>query len=207
MYCKHCYKMIDDGSDFCPVCGKPQNGKKVGTTKPIYKRWWFWVIAVVLFIGFTGGNSKPELVTNDSNTPSVQQHTNQYFSIGDTAKLNDVYVTLVGVSESSGSKYITPAAGNVFVLWEFTIENNSSSELNISSLMCFDAYVDDYSTNLSFSAETAVDKNPLDGTVAPGKKMNGVIGYEVPKDWSTFEVHFTPDFWSGYDNFVFACRK
>ena len=31
------------------------------------------------------------------------------------------------------------------------------------------------------------DKNQLDGTVAPGKKMNGVIGYEVPADWKELE--------------------
>lgn len=43
------------------------------------------------------------------------------------------------------------------------------------------------------------DKNQLDGTVAPGKKMNGVIGYEVPADWKELEINFTPDFWSNKD--------
>lgn len=28
MYCKYCYKMIPDGSDFCPICGKSQIKKK-----------------------------------------------------------------------------------------------------------------------------------------------------------------------------------
>ena len=43
------------------------------------------------------------------------------------------------------------------------------------------------------------DKNQPDGTVAPGKKMNGVIGYEVPADWKELEIKFTPDFWSNKD--------
>ena len=64
--------------------------------------------------------------------------------------------------------------------------------------------MDDFTTNLSISAESVSSKSPLDGTIAPGKKMNGVIGYEVDKNWNLFEVHFTPDFWSGDEAFVFA---
>lgn len=212
MYCKHCMRMIDDDAEFCPACGKPQKGKSSAYKKPIYKRWWFWVIIVILFIGFTGGSGDPELV--DSNGGSIsnvnddpQQTATQYFTIGDTAKLDEVYVTLVNVTQSRGSEYFTASDGNVYVLWEFTIENNSDAELNISSLLCFDAYVDDYSTSISLSAESSSDKNPLDGTIAPGKKMNGVIGYEVPQDWKTFEVHFTPDFWSGDGDFIFTCQN
>ena len=42
------------------------------------------------------------------------------------------------------------------------------------------------------------DKNQLDGSVAAGKKMNGIIGYEVPADFNTLEVTFTPSFWSNH---------
>ena len=35
----------------------------------------------------------------------------------------------------------------------------------------------------------------LDGDVAKGKKMNGVICYQVPKDFKNFEIRYTPDFW------------
>ena len=65
--------------------------------------------------------------------------------------------------------------------------------------MSFEAYVDDYSTNMSMTGTFAADKGQMDGTVAAGKKMSGVIGYEVPADWKTLEIRFTPDFWSGND--------
>ena len=39
-------------------------------------------------------------------------------------------------------------------------------------------------------------KNQLDGSVAAGKKMNGVIAYQVPEDWKTLEIKFSPSFWS-----------
>lgn len=203
MYCKHCMKMIPDDSEFCPACGKPQKGS---IKKPIHKRWWFWVLVVVLAISFIGDSGEPELVSSSGG--SVQQASKKTeFTIGDVAELNDVVVTFEDVTESRGANFIVPSDGNVFLLCEFTIANNTNYDLNISSLMCFNAYVDDYSANLSIGAESSTSKNALDGTIAPGKKMNGVIGYEVSKDWKELEIHFTPDAWSSSESFVFVCNK
>lgn len=121
------------------------------------------------------------------------------FGVGEQVSLNDVIVTMNNVTESNGSQFNEPAEGNVFILCEFTIENNSEKDLAVSSIMCFEAYVDDYSTSMSLSAIIGAEKNQLDGTVAAGKKMNGVIGYEAPADWKEIEIRFTPDFWSGKD--------
>ena len=67
MYCKHCYKMIEDGSLFCPACGEPQTGKSRNSSKkPIYKRWWFWIIVVVLALSVIGSGSN----ASDESIPS-----------------------------------------------------------------------------------------------------------------------------------------
>ncbi len=50
---------------------------------------------------------------------------------------------------------------------------------------------------MNLSAMLSTDKPQLDGTVAAGKKMNGVIGYEVDPGWTDIEIRFTPNFWSG----------
>ena len=93
----------------------------------------------------------------------------------------------------------------MFVLCEFEIENDSENNVNISSMMCFDAYCDD--CKAAYSLGALVEKgnqNQLDGTVAPDKKLRGVVGYELPKDWKKLEIKFTPDFWSGSDVFFVA---
>lgn len=119
------------------------------------------------------------------------------FQVGDTAELEDVHITLVSVTESTGAEYFEPTEGNIFVLFEFTIENKSDEALNVSSMMSFSAYCDDYSCEYSLSAQMAAeDKTQLDGTVAAGKKMTGVIGYEVAADWQEMEVHYQPDIMS-----------
>jgi hypothetical protein len=58
--------------------------------------------------------------------------------------------------------------------------------------------VDDTSINQSLSAQIAKEgTSTVDGTIAAGKKLKGVLGYEVPKDWNQIEVHFEPDMFDG----------
>lgn len=204
--------------------------------RKVYQRFWFWLIAfcvALLFWDITSGSpvqdtnqdphavientgstqaeqTKPE--TEPETTPGTQPVLETVTDddgpivVGNIISYNGITVQLVGVTENNGSEYNEPAAGNVFVLCEFEIANNSGEDISISSLMSFEAYVDDYSTDTSFGAEMSTDKGTLDGTIASGKKMRGVIGYELPKNWSTIEIRFTPDFWSG-DEFIFTYNK
>lgn len=128
------------------------------------------------------------------------------YTVGDSVSMNDIVVTLVDVSESEGAQFATPDDGKVFVLCEFTIENNSKNDIGISSILSFEAYVDDYTTSMDLSAIMSSDKPQLDGSIAAGKKMNGVIGYSADKGWSSIEVRFRPDFWSG-NEFLFTYKK
>ena len=148
-----------------------------------------WIIIGVIVIGIAGAalggkdnsvkrvNSSEDTVqkessSKDSPTPestgaSVAQTDGQdagdlTFKPGETAELNDVQVTLTGVTESKGSDYNKPTDGNIFVLAEFEIVNNSEKELAISSLISFDAYQDGYSTSLSLSALMENDSEHLD---------------------------------------------
>lgn len=128
------------------------------------------------------------------------------FKKGEIAELNGVQVTLTDYKESAGSDFNTPTDGNVFLMAEFEIANNTEKELAISSVMSFDAYADDYSLNYSFPALMEKDGNQLDGTIAAGKKMKGWIGWEVPEDYQNVEIHFTDNVWSN-NKFVFLIEK
>lgn len=112
-------------------------------------------------------SSSKDSPTPESTGASVAQTDGQdagdlIFKPGETAELNNVQVTLTGVTESKGSDYNKPTDGNIFVLAEFEIVNNSEKELAISSLISFDAYQDGYSTSLSLSALMENDSEQLD---------------------------------------------
>ena len=68
------------------------------------------------------------------------------------------------------------------------------------------SFISSHLTVHSLGAITDNNDTQLDGTIAAGKKMKGYIGYEVPKDWSTVEIHFTDDVWSN-NKFKFEIKK
>lgn len=196
--CKSCGAEIAKNAKTCPQCGaKNKRHTALGIILVVIG-----VLLVLIALGGNGG--EPKKVEDNNNTNTVENSTTtspmpqpDVFSIGDKVALNDIVVTLTDVSENNGSNYVTPSDGKVFVVCEFEIENNSSKDIAVSSIMSFEAYVDDYTTNMSLSATLSTDKTQLDGTIAAGKKMNGVIGYEVDSEWSAIEIRFTPDFWAG----------
>ena len=139
-----------------------------------------------------GGNEGGEASESEAEEKSE-------YGVGETATINDVDITLVGAVESAGDDFFTPAEGNKFEILEFEIANNSDEEVAVSSIMCFEAYCDDYSIDVSYDGELAPEaegKSTLDGTVAAEKKMNGIIAYEVPADFERLEVDVNLDVWS-----------
>ena len=172
------------------------------------------VIGVIVVLGIigaiVGGESEPKKVgdvSTSENQTSNSESEKTVFTKGEIAEMNDMQVTLVDYTESTGSEFNTPSEGNVFLMANFEIANNSEEEIAVSSMLSFEAYADDYALSYSVSAMLEKpDGNQLDGTIAAGKKMNGWIGYEVPADWSTVEIHFTDDVWSN-DKFVFEITK
>ena len=148
--CKHCKTPIPKDAKVCPNCRKKQGG--VG-------KWIIIGVIVVILLAalFGGGDDKPKKVENSkvestqqdekkSEEPKTDVNTEEVkdiFEVGETAELNDVQVTLLSYKESKGSEYNKPSDGNVFLMAEFEIVNNSDSEMNVSSVMSFEAYADD----------------------------------------------------------------
>lgn len=204
--CKACGATVAKDAKICPACGA-----KIKKKHPIF----IGIIcffALFIIVGSIGENKSPKKEENNttSQTQTTSENTKEEtstFLVGETAELNDIYVTMLNVSESAGSTFNTPADGNVFVICEFEIENKSAKDIAISSMMSFEAYCDNYTCTYSLAALLEKEnKNQLDGTVASGKKFNGIIGYEVPENWKELEIRFTPDFWSGKE-IIFVSNK
>lgn len=220
--CKYCQTEIPKKAKICPNCKKKQSGKL---------KWIVIAVIVVILIAAIaggGGDTTPQRVDNTnlpsesnekqqgtSKTEDKQEETTKteekqeeiIFGVGETAELNGVRVTMTDYSESNGSEYNKPSDGNVFLLVDFLIENNTDSELSVSSLVSFEAYADDYALNYSLAAILEKEtSNQLDGQIAAGKKMKGTIGYEVPADWKEVEIHYTDNVWSS-SKFKFKITK
>lgn len=172
-----------------------------------------WIIIAVIVIGIIGAavgggdDDKVKDVTKevansednkkDTEDPATEEKTEFY--LGETAEQQNIQISLVNVTESLGNEFAKPDEGNLFLICEFEIANNSEKDISISSMMNFEAYCNDYSINqdiIGLQAPEASGKGQLDGSVAAGKRMNGVIVYQVPSDYTTMEINVAPDFWS-----------
>ncbi|MFQ6880551.1 MAG: DUF4352 domain-containing protein [Oscillospiraceae bacterium] len=146
------------------------------------------IVVLIIVASAIGGG-----VDDSSQTEGgqAQQEENQRpYSVGQTAVADGISITLLSATEMNDMEYFVPAEGNVFLVLEFELENNSGEDYAISSLLSFEAYCDDYSVDQQIV--TPEGKTTLDGDIADGKRMNGVIVYEVPSTYSNFEIKFTP---------------
>ncbi len=190
-----------------PDLSNQQEEKPLKLKKPFYKRWWFIALVIIVIIGIigSGGEEKdtPKKVDVESTqttlnteeeTTEIEGSKQEFFYMGDVVETSKVKAIITGAERSEGSDFNKPADGHEFIIVNMTIENISDEEINVSSLLSFDAYVDDVVLNENFGAMMEAGQT-MDGTIAPGKKLVGSLGYEVPKDWKTLEIHFEPDVW------------
>lgn len=233
--CKYCKTEIPSGAKVCPNCRKKQGGKMKwiiiiivaiivvaaianggkGDDKPVK-------VGEQNSVSDDNNqadeNEQDSVSDSDSQTQeneqgSVSDDDNQaqdeetIFKVGEIAELNGVQVALTDYRESTGGDFNKPDDGNIFVLAEFEIVNNTDDELAVSSLLSFEAYdADDYKLDYSLSALMEKEGSQLDGTIAPGKKLKGWIGWEVPSDYKNIEVHFTDNVWTN-NKFKFMIEK
>ena len=111
------------------------------------------------------------------------------FTIGDTIINRDYKLTVEGASIIvSDNKYAQPDENCEFVEVELTLENTSNDTLNVRALY-FTAYADGFIIDShNWHAYYPSSKNILSADLASGKKINGVLCYEVPNDWSELEL-------------------
>lgn len=118
------------------------------------------------------------------------------YGVNEPAVVDDITITLKDVFQNNGSSFYQPEEGCEFVILEFQVQNDKKKELSLSTMLSFSMWCDDKLYTIDIEAlSTAMfsGKYQLDTVVEPGKKVTGVIGYQVPKDWKEIRVEFKPE--------------
>ena len=161
-----------------------------------------------LCFSFTGcvesdpSSSDQKTLTNNSQSNDK----NKTFGLNEKAELDVLSFTITEIQESKGNEFFKPEDGNIFVGIKITIENISDEEQYLSSLLLFEAYVDDIKCDYSINAACVFTEGTLDGSVAAGKKLVGWYSLELPKDWSEIELTAKDD-WTSYKKATFILNK
>jgi len=118
--------------------------------------------------------------TLPTDPPASNQVTNQ---IGQTATLGDLHMTLDNVATVPGEGGNLPTAGNRFVFVSVTIENTGKTPL-ATNAVAQSSMQDAAGTHYALAPNAIMlsATHPLNGEVAPGEKISGTIGYQLPTD-------------------------
>lgn len=153
------------------------------------KKMLYVLLTLIVVCSFTACVDDPQKETYQSDSSVTESSSKEEnFGINETAVFENLKVTATEIKETKGSDFFTPEEGNVFVGIKFEIENISSEEQSVSSLLMFDGYADDVKCSYSFSAACAFDEGTLDGTILPGKKLIGWYALEVSEGWSSIDL-------------------
>lgn len=170
--------------------------------KPFYKRFWFWVLAViVVFIaaGALGGDSdtdgKPKKVdsTSQSETAASETTEEETFKVGDTASIEGYEIKVNSVEYQDGSEYNQPAEGKKFVIINITITNNTDEKQSFNPLD-YSLNEDGVSSSTGFTYADGVE-SLSSGDLDKGASVTGNLVGEANPD-SKLKLRYEGNFFS-----------
>ncbi len=194
--------------NFCPNgCNAPAAAKP---KKPFFKKWWFWVLiilGVLVFASAGGGgdtteSTKPNTDTSahQTDTTTAEQTTTQeettaadnIYEPGESFDANGLQITYVSCARyESSNQFLQPKDGYIYIALKLSAENVSTVDRYISSFE-FECYADGVKMDSSYFSENELSG----GTLSAGRKTEGFIYFEVPKDAAEIEVEYETSFWT-----------
>lgn len=162
--------------------------------KPVYKKWWFWVIIVFITAGAFGAkDNTPKKVGDNNGNSSSQEQT--VFKVGDVISYKGKEITVKSVDRNynTGNEFSKPKEGKEFVRVHLFIENKSDEKMSYNA---FNWEMQDSTGDIKSQTFAVDDNNLSSGELAKGGKKTGTIVFEVPKDDKNLTLHHKDSFFS-----------
>ena len=127
----------------------------------------------------------------------------QTYNVGDIIAMGTTNITVNEVLYPTGDQFNQPNAGFKFLVVDLTIENLSATAISVSTLLQMsvkDSSSQKYDVDLM--ASVASGGSSPDGEIAPGEKLRGQVGFQVPVDAIGLVFVFDADVWGSGKVFV-----
>jgi hypothetical protein len=119
--------------------------------------------------------------TELANTPTSSPP--QSFKVGDPVKIGDSVLVVLGWSELGASDFVKPDEGKKFIGVDLLLVNASKSSAAISSFLQVSLKDNTgQKFDVDFSASIVAKKDGIDGELAPGERVRGTVGFQVPEE-------------------------
>ena len=207
--CKACGQTMAKNAKACPHCGAKNK-------KPIFKKWWFWVIVVILLIsvGTSGNDSNAENVENNSTNPSASSDPGKTenndvpakteYYVGDMIEDGNTKIVFMSSGDyTEENEFLQPAEGMKYIFLQFAFENTSATSDTSISFYSFECYADGYAAEMFYGGD-----DDLSATLSAGRATTGYLYFEVPVDAEVIEVEYeTNIFTEKKIKFIFEGEK
>lgn len=186
-----------------------ENGKVYIQKKPIYKRVWFIILAVIVAVAIINSltGKKTDNTTSTSNNTQTTANTDKkeevkkekpkevIHKLGEDVVVGDMLykVNPISTTDRVGNEFLGENAKGIYVLVPVEVKNNGKKETHVTSsyfkLKSGDVEYEAsssgtlYANNNENGASTGLLFEPLN----PGLTMNGVLVFDVPQDVANAE--------------------
>lgn len=206
--CKACGQEIAKSAKACPHCGAKNK-------KPLFKKWWFWAIIVVLIIsiGTSGSDTDNGSTANNNSAPNQSISSNdskpkdpaktEYY-VGDTIEDGNMKIVFMSSGDYvEENEYMQPAEGKKYIFLQFAFENISKTTDTSISFYSFECYADGYAAEMYYGGN-----DELSASLSAGRATTGYIYFEVPLEAEVIEVEYeTNVFTEKKIKFIFEGEK
>lgn len=188
--CKKCGKVYPSNLSNCPDC----------FTKNI--QYSLSIITGVLVFIFVFSMLMIILMSDDSNVDNSAETGNEintssndrlYVDLGETLNANGLKITCKKVEDwKSDNMFIEADEGNKFIRAYFVMENTNDNDYVLGGLD-FECYADNSKMEMSYFGDNIIE---LYSTISSGRKLEGYIYFEVPKNANEIEIEYETNFWT-----------
>jgi hypothetical protein len=129
--------------------------------------------------------------------------TQQTYNVGDTIALGTNTLVVNDVTYPPGGQFAQPKPGNKFIVVDITFENKGVEAVLVSSLLQMklkDSDGNKYGVDLM--ATTSAEGSSVDGEIAPGERVRGQIGFQIPESVLGLIFVFDADVWGSGKVFI-----
>lgn len=171
--------------------------------KPIWKRWWFWVLAVIV-IGAIGANSGENTNTETTTAPAQEQQKEQNsggqqeakkeekkeqvkeYKVGDVVPVEkfEYKVNSIKTAKKIGNEFMNKTTNGQFLIINVTIKNNDKEAriIDTSLFKIIDSQGREFEPLADGDVYVNVNTSFFLEEVNPNLSRTGNIVFEMPKD-------------------------
>jgi len=109
----------------------------------------------------------------------------QVYTVGDVVQLGDVALAVLGWSTPEGTQFMQPEAGKTFVAVELLVINQGAQAAQLSTLAQMSLKDgEDRRYTIDLRAASVSGGAAPEGELAPGERLRGSVGFQVPVEAS-----------------------